>query len=310
MRFRQPVALAVALLLVISLAAPVSAAAPKITFNDQPVSFTVPPVSSNGWILVPTRDFAQAIGATVGWDAATGQITLKRNWNQVAFKTGSKAVWVNGKLLYFPVATVPHSSNQTMVPVGPLSLYLGLNVVWVESDLTVKITDPSWQPAPQLQPLPEFVFPFPQGVSYQAYRDNFGESRTYNPDGSTTVRSHEGVDIMAPKGQPLVAVGDGKLVRFGWSQLGGWRLTIALDKLPYSAYYAHLSGYASGLALDQTVKRGQLIGYAGDSGYGEAGTSGKFPPHLHFGLYGANGAVNPYGYLNQWEAHKAPNPYR
>lgn len=335
MLFKRSAAFAVALLIAILAAVPAAAAPPTVTFNGKPISFTVSPTSSFGWIMVPARDFATAVGASVSWNTSTGQIYLKRNWNQVAFTTNSKVVWVNAKLRYFPVPTLPSKSGQTLVPVGPLAAYLGLNVAWDEAALTVKITDPSWTPAPEPaplppppapqpepaptpqpepapqpepQPLPDFVFPFPQGAVYQAYTNNFGETRTYNPDGSTTVRSHEGVDILAPKGQPLVAVGDGKIVRLGWNSLGGWRATIALDKLPYSAYYAHMSSYASGLALGQTVKRGQLLGYVGDSGYGPEGTTGQFPSHLHFGLYGSSGAVDPFGYLQQWEAVKAPAP--
>lgn len=299
MVIRRMLALALAIALAAGPAVP-AAAAPAVTFNGKPVVFTAAPLSLNGWILAGTRDLAKTVGASVRWNDSTGQITLARNGNQVAYRTGSTAVWVNGTLKHFPVATQPHPSGQTMVPIGPLADFLGLKVVWAESSQTIRITDQA--------PASDFVFPFPQGASYRPYGNNFGETRTYNPDGSSSVRRHEGVDILAPKGQPLVAVGNGKIVRLGWSTLGGWRLTIALDKLPYRAYYAHLSGYAPSLATGESVARGQLLGWVGDTGYGPAGTSGKFPPHLHFGLYGTNGAINPYGYLKQWETVKAPAP--
>ena len=56
------------------------------------------------------------------------------------------------------------------------------------------------------------------------------------------------------------------------------------------------------------VEPGQVIGYVGSTGYGKEGTSGKFPPHLHFGLYKYDGrcewAFNPYPHLRRWEKEK------
>ena len=57
------------------------------------------------------------------------------------------------------------------------------------------------------------------------------------------------------------------------------------------------------------MKKGEVIGYVGDSGYGTEGTTGKFPPHLHFGIYVRENllswrreAINPYPLLKVWEA--------
>lgn len=149
----------------------------------------------------------------------------------------------------------------------------------------------------------KYVFPFQNTGSYTPFRDTWGDSREYNPDGS--VRTHEGTDIMAPAGTPLVAVGSGTVINYGWSELGGWRVTIKLDGTDYAVYYAHMSRYAPGLYKGARVQTGQLLGYVGSTGYGPAGTSGKFVNHLHFGLYDtANGfsAINPYPFLKYWEA--------
>jgi len=55
----------------------------------------------------------------------------------------------------------------------------------------------------------------------------------------------------------------------------------------------------------QLVEAGQVIGYVGSSGYGPPGTSGKFPPHLHYGIYKDNGitewSFDPYPSLRNWE---------
>ncbi|WP_198299754.1 LysM peptidoglycan-binding domain-containing protein [Tumebacillus avium] len=151
---------------------------------------------------------------------------------------------------------------------------------------------------------PGFVFPFPTQGSYDPFSDTWGDSRAYNPDG-TTVRAHEGTDIMAPKGTPVVSVGGGVVTNYGWNELGGWRVTIRLDNSQYSVYYAHLDRYAPGLAKGVRVAPGQLLGYVGSTGYGPSGTEDKFVPHLHFGLYdNAAGfeARNAYFILKYWEA--------
>ena len=65
---------------------------------------------------------------------------------------------------------------------------------------------------------------------------------------------------------------------------------------------------ASVLKEGDIVKPGQLIGYVGSSGYGKEGTSGKFPPHLHFGFYKFDGrrewSFNPYRFLRKWKRIK------
>nr|WP_307724705.1 hypothetical protein [Sporolactobacillus inulinus] len=72
---------------------------------------------------------------------------------------------------------------------------------------------------------------------------------------------------------------------------------------------AHLNGYAPGIHHDVIVKPGQVIGHVGSSGYGPKGTMGKFPPHLHYGLYRDNGraeySVDPYPALRIWERQDA-----
>jgi len=143
------------------------------------------------------------------------------------------------------------------------------------------------------------VFPIAQGYEYD-YKDGFGEARTYGGE-----RTHEGIDIMCDKGVPVVSVCDGVVEKKGWLELGGWRLGIrGKDGIYY--YYAHLSRYHEDIRQGSRVKKGQVIGYVGDSGYGEEGTTGKFDPHLHFGMYEGKEemAVNPYPFLKMWEKNK------
>ena len=120
--------------------------------------------------------------------------------------------------------------------------------------------------------------------------------------------AHEGTDLMPPKNQrdtfAVVSVCDGVVEKIGWLELGGYRIGIRSKTGTYF-YYAHLSSYAEGMKQGKTVKAGELLGYMGDSGYGKEGTVGKFPVHLHFGIYFTMGdkefSVNPYPILKAME---------
>ena len=70
----------------------------------------------------------------------------------------------------------------------------------------------------------------------------------------------------------------------GWLTLGGYRIGIRSENGVYY-YYAHLSSYSDDLKTGDYVTAGQMLGFMGDTGYGEEGTTGKFPVHLHVGIY-------------------------
>ena len=84
---------------------------------------------------------------------------------------------------------------------------------------------------------------------------------------------------------PVIAASGGTVTNLGWLELGGWRIGITSDNGIYY-YYAHLDSYADNMAEGTKIRKGQLIGYMGDSGYSKVeGTVGKFNVHLHFGIY-------------------------
>lgn len=96
----------------------------------------------------------------------------------------------------------------------------------------------------------------------------------------------------------------------GWNLYGGWRIGIR-DIYNIYHYYAHMNGYSEDLKVGQVVKPGDVLGSVGSTGYGPPGTSGKFPPHLHYGMYKDNGhsewSFDPYPYLkngNEWQDNK------
>lgn len=98
-------------------------------------------------------------------------------------------------------------------------------------------------------------------------------------------RAHLGIDYAAGVGTPVKAAGNGKVVFVGGK--GGYGNTIEINHdSSFKTLYAHLNGFARGLRGGQGVKQGQVIGYVGNTGL----SSG---PHLHFGLYRSNVAINP-----------------
>lgn len=137
-------------------------------------------------------------------------------------------------------------------------------------------------------------FPISENNSYD-YNNGWGAERTYGGE-----RTHEGIDIIAEKGVPIVSVGNGKIKNTGWNELGGWRIGITGDDDIYY-YYAHLDSYEKIFKIGEKIKKGDILGYIGNTGYGPEGTSGKFVDHLHFGMYEKNTAINPYPFLKGWE---------
>ena len=103
-------------------------------------------------------------------------------------------------------------------------------------------------------------------------------------------RSHEGVDIFAAKGTPVVAVSDGRISFTGERGLGGKQVWLMDGLFGKRVYYAHLDSIA--VNTGKRVKTGDTLGFVGNTG--NAKTT---PPHLHFGIYRNRGAVNPYPFI-------------
>lgn len=119
-------------------------------------------------------------------------------------------------------------------------------------------------------------------IDRYTYMDTFLADRTYGGD-----RKHMGIDIMDKNNEkgyfPIVSMTDGIVENIGWLELGGYRVGIRSKSGAYF-YYAHLDSYAKGLEEGLKVKAGQLLGYMGNTGYGEEGTIDKFDVHLHIGI--------------------------
>jgi peptidoglycan LD-endopeptidase LytH len=91
---------------------------------------------------------------------------------------------------------------------------------------------------------------------------------------------HEALDILAPRGTPVLAVDEGEIVKLFYSDRGGKTIYQFGPTGRFCYYYAHLDRYARGLAEGQTVTRGQVIGHVGSTG-----NASPDAPHLHFAIF-------------------------
>lgn len=102
-------------------------------------------------------------------------------------------------------------------------------------------------------------------------------------------RQHEGLDFRASVGTPIYASGDAIVTRS--SRYSTYGLTVMLDHgYGYETLYAHLSAFADGIKPGKEVKRGDLIGYTGDTGQSTG-------PHLHYEVHINGTPVNPLNYI-------------
>ena len=140
---------------------------------------------------------------------------------------------------------------------------------------TVRVIEPQPEtvsaPAVEDAPAPALIVPV-AGVDASKLRSSWGEARGGGD------RVHQGLDIMAPTGTPVIAAADGTVEKLYLSK-GGGGITLYQRAGRWMLYYAHLAGYAPGIAEGQPVRAGQTLAYVGDTGNAGAGNH-----HLHFGV--------------------------
>lgn len=108
-------------------------------------------------------------------------------------------------------------------------------------------------------------------VTRSAIRDMFDDARGGH--------RHEAIDIMAPRGTPVIAADDGVVKKLFTSVPGGLTVYEFDPDERFCYYYAHLDRYAAGLHEGQPLQRGEVLGYVGTTG-----NAPKNAPHLHFAL--------------------------
>jgi murein DD-endopeptidase MepM/ murein hydrolase activator NlpD len=110
------------------------------------------------------------------------------------------------------------------------------------------------------------------GVDPNTLRSNFSEARGGH--------AHEALDIMSPRGTPVVAVAEGNVVKLFTSKQGGLTVYQFDNSRTWCYYYAHLDHYAPGLTEGMLLRKGEVLGYVGSTGDASADA-----PHLHFAIF-------------------------
>lgn len=151
--------------------------------------------------------------------------------------------------------------------------------------------------APDLDALPT-----DRGYVFPVYGDSYGYSNDWGAPRRHT-GTHEGTDVFAPTGTPVLAVTDGTLYRVGTRKVPGNRMWLR-NREGDTFFYAHLAAFAHDARNGRRVRAGDVIGFVGSTGDAE-----RTPPHLHFEIHPDDGeAVNPYPFLRAWEDRRdVPN---
>jgi peptidoglycan LD-endopeptidase LytH len=193
---------------------------------------------------------------------------------------------------------IPSVDISSSSPVAPVA---------IGTPLPPPPTDPA---APAPEELPAVPAPAPEvssnvstlnliipvaGIKPEQLLDTFDDARSEG-------RLHDAIDIMAPAGTPVLAAADGRVVKLWQSERGGITIYQLGPNQEVIFYYAHLAGYAPGLAEGNNVRQGDVIAYVGDTG--NAGT-GNY--HLHFSIavvsdpkrYWEGTNINPYPLLRR-----------
>src|SRR5689334_17332560 len=161
-----------------------------------------------------------------------------------------------------------------------------------------QIETPSPTPSPETRITANFVgqveliIPV-AGVRPDQLIDTFDDARAEG-------RVHDAIDIMAPAGTPVLAATGGKILKLFQSERGGTTIYQLSTDEKTVYYYAHLQGYADGLAEGKVVRQGEVIAYVGDTGNAGVGNY-----HLHFSIaavsdpkrYWEGTNINPYPLL-------------
>ena len=163
-------------------------------------------------------------------------------------------------------------------------------------------TDAPPSPAPTTYATPEaelaakrLIIPV-KGVDPSRIRDSYTAARGG--------RTHDAVDIMAPRGTPVIAADSGTILKLRTNDAGGITIYQLDPAERFVYYYAHLDRYQDGLVEGMVIRRGAVLGFVGTTG-----NAPKDLPHLHFqvmlyrgrGQYWGGEPINPHPYFTRQE---------
>ena len=255
---------------------------PTTATTRPPTDAGQPPSGSDGSNAGGSPTRTASPGSSVGVPpAATGATNALVDAGQAVLSS------VVGSAGALPVSAGPTIDVSAVVPLGDFG---GVHVATGSRSTAAVLAlleDLHLPPAT----LAQILAPFPVAGA-ASYSDDWGAPRlTPRP------HAHEGVDVFAAKGTPVIAAADGTVTRQSSSGAGGLSVKLA-GKDGTSYYYAHLERIASAIKQGARVTKGQVLGFVGTTGNAEGG-----PPHLHFEIHPDGGAaVPPVPYLDRWLA--------
>ena len=133
------------------------------------------------------------------------------------------------------------------------------------------------------------------GVKFEDLQNTFKDSRS---DG----RVHDAIDIIAPRGTPVLACADGSIVKLFNSVRGGITLYQLSEDQRTVYYYAHLDRYHEGIEVGKPLRRGEVIAYVGDTGNS---TPGNYHLHFSVALVSSPRDIHNGTFLNPYDLFKA-----
>ena len=151
------------------------------------------------------------------------------------------------------------------------SLSARTNAAPVTSGLRARRSSESAAPRAESSPRRALLVPV-AGIDPSQLRNTYDDSRSGG-------RRHDAIDIHAPRGTPVLATTDGTIIKLHSGARGGLSLYQMDDDGRTRYYYAHLDRYAEGMREGVRVRRGDVIGYVGDTGNAQPGDY-----HLHFSV--------------------------
>jgi murein DD-endopeptidase MepM/ murein hydrolase activator NlpD len=187
------------------------------------------------------------------------------------------------------------SRSETIKPLPFASTQVNPNAAPTPSTQSSETSSPAAAPSPTPLISPAGLIIPVAGVRANQLIDTFSEARSEG-------RVHDAIDIPAPRGTPVLAVANGKILKLFQSERGGTTIYQLSSDQKFIYYYAHLDRYAEGLSEGQTVTQGVTIAYVGDTGNAGAGNY-----HLHFSIaittnpkrYWEGININPYPLLRK-----------
>jgi peptidoglycan LD-endopeptidase LytH len=136
-----------------------------------------------------------------------------------------------------------------------------------------------------------------RGMAIPVAGKSLGQLQDTFDEGRSSGRIHRALDILAPRGTPVLAADSGRVLRISVNALGGNTIYATDPRGRIVYYYAHLDAYQPGLAQGASIARGDTLGFVGTTG-----NAPKDTPHLHFqvmrmpsdGKYWDGEPINPY----------------